>query len=218
MRTYLVVPAATLATLAALAAHAAAQGAPGACDTCATPPPSPLAPPAEVDLTDRLGVGLHLVGLALADGARPAADPTQLGGGGLQVRYRASRRWELQLDAATVRAQDDQGAPVGPDVHVATLGVLFHVRPAHHWDWYLSGALGGLHLGAAHDAAHPTRGLGALGVGLEHRWQHLAIGAELRAIAIAHPPAQAGASTARTAEPAAADAGAAFALTATYYF
>src|SRR5688500_5116898 len=122
----------------ALSSVALAQGAPGDCTDCyAYAAPVVVAPPApEVDPSRRFGVGLHIASLAIADRDNPDADPTQLGGGGLQIRYKLTPRWELELGLSTMREHDDEHMPVGPEMHAATLGALFHMRPGRRWDWY----------------------------------------------------------------------------------
>jgi hypothetical protein len=174
----------------ALSTVALAQGAPGDCGDCyaAAPVVVPVAAPApEVDLSRRLGVGLHVASLAIANHDDPDAEPTQLGGGGLQVRYKLTPRWELELGLSALRQHDDDGMPTGPILHSATLGALFHMRPGKRWDWYLVGAVGGLHEGEHDDAnaEHQGRAMAQLGIGVDHRWGRLGVGLELRAVGIA---------------------------------
>src|SRR5512134_38845 len=135
--------------LPALSSVAAAQ--PGACEDCYVygPPVVVAQPGPQVDvMADRLGVGLHAVSLAIANREDPDAEPTHLGGGGLQLRYRLTPRWELELGFSTLRETDEDGMVVdGPEIHTATLGAMFHMRPGRRWDWYLIGAIGGVHVG-----------------------------------------------------------------------
>jgi hypothetical protein len=211
------------ATIAASGSTASAQGAPGSCD-CYAPPPYLAAVPApdEVDLSNRLGVGLHAVSMAIVPHDDPDADPTELAGGGLQVRYRVSRRWELGLELATMRQHDDNGEPFGENIHVATVGAHFRMRPGRHLDWYFSGGLGGLHVGEHDDDEAEERGraLGYLGIGLEYRWQHLALGAEVRAVGIAPAEETRGArmSTGDDDDDERGDGAAQATVGATYYF
>lgn len=172
----------------ALSTAAFAQGAPGDCDDCvvvaSAPAPAVVVSPA-VELSHRLGVGLQISSLAIANHDDPNADPTELGGGGLQVRYRLTPRWELELGVSTLREHDADGMPTGPEMHAAELGAMFHMRPGHRWDWYLLGAVGGLHEGNKHDDAHQGRAMAQLGVGIEHRWNRFGLGLEVRAVGIA---------------------------------
>jgi hypothetical protein len=69
-----------------------------------------------------------------------------------------------------------------------TLGLRFNFRPEHHWNWYLMAGFGST-LIAPHNTPKEVRddmrrGHGMFGIGLEHRWQHFALSAELRGIAV----------------------------------
>jgi hypothetical protein len=176
--------------------------------------------PDEVDLSNRLGVGLHAVSMAIVPHDDPDADPTELAGGGLQVRYRVSRRWELGLELATMRQHDDNGEPFGENIHVATVGAHFRMRPGRHLDWYFSGGLGGLHVGEHDDDEAEERGRALGYIGLEYRWQHLALGAEVRAVGIAPAEETRGArmSTGDDDDDERGDGAAQATVGATYYF
>jgi len=216
----------------ALATTASAQGAPGDCDDCYAAPAAPVVLVRAPELSHRFGVGLHVASLAIADRNDPNADPTQLGGGGLQLRYRLTPRWELELGMSALREQTPDGMPTGPELQVGTLGALFHMRPGRRWDWYLVGAIGGIHEGTRNDGTdHQARALAELGIGLERRWSHLSVGVELRGVGIApqqQDQAQPGVTlgaAAKTSSPTPApstdsrgDAGAQFSVAATYYF
>jgi len=219
--------AALALAIPAAASTASAQGAPGSCDCYAPPPVVAVAPaPDEVDLSNRLGVGLHAVSMAIVPHDDPDADPTELAGGGLQVRYRVSRRWELGLELATMRQHDEDGEPFGENIHVATVGAQLRMRPGRHLDWYFSGGLGGLHVGDHDDDEAPSpaedtgRALGYLGIGVEYRWQHLALGAEVRAVGIAPAEETRGArmSTGDDDDDERGDGAAQATVSATYYF
>jgi hypothetical protein len=184
----------------------------------------------ETDRARRFGVGLHLASLAIASRDNPDAEPTHLGGGGIQLRYQVTRRWELELGFATLREQDAEGMPIGPVIHTGTVGALYHMRPGRRWDWYLLGAIGGMHVGEHRDRdTNPGRAMGQLGIGVERRWRRLGIGAELRAVGIAPdqtavaqgattPAARTEAPPPPTEDERRGDGGAQFSLAATYYF
>jgi hypothetical protein len=196
---------AVLLVPAALTGVSSAQSAPGMCQDCYAPPPAypppayqpPYQPygtyPAPVyqpppELTRRIGIGLHFTGLAIANEANPD-DPTELAGGGIQIRYRMNRRWELQLALDSLREQDEEGMPVGPELHSATVGVMLHLSPLRPWDVYLLGAIGGI--GERDEPSRTSveraesRGQFHVGVGLERRWRSFSINAELRGVGIA---------------------------------
>jgi hypothetical protein len=226
-----------LAALIVPALSAVAVAQPGACDDCYAPAPVVVtAPGPELGMANRLGVGLHVASLAIANREDPEAEPTHLGGGGLQVRYRLNRRWELELGFTALRETDEDGEVLdGPEIHAATVGALFHMRPGRRWDWYLLGAIGGIHVGDRRDDDHDKgRAMAQLGIGIERRWNHLSIAAELRAVGIAPEHDESAGREVDVAGRGAApppppppppvrnddrgDAGAQFQVSATYYF
>jgi hypothetical protein len=211
-----------------LSGIAFAQGAPGMCGDCYAVAPPVVAPPPPPELSRNLGVGLHVSSLAIANEAIPD-QPTELGGGGLQVRYRLNPRWELQVALDVLREHDADGMPIGPELHSATLGAMFHLRPLRRWDVYLLAAVGGVteRVESPRSGATDERGRGQvhLGIGLEHRWNRLGISAELRAVGI--EPDEQGAMTTATPRPgsiptaeieAEPDQAGLFTLAATYFF
>ena len=124
------VTAAFLGTLLAVPA-ARADGPPGTCECAVTPAaPSPAATPR----LPRWGVGLHVASVTMP-GAMDGGD-TSYGGGGLQVRYRLSPRWQLELAAAHVTEQDVDAA-VARQLDTVALAAIYHLRPAARWDFYL---------------------------------------------------------------------------------
>src|SRR5689334_2843950 len=62
----------------------------------AEPEPAVVAAPAP---ERNWGIGLHLGGMGIHPKGDESEDAvTNLGGGGVQVRYRLARRWDLELD------------------------------------------------------------------------------------------------------------------------
>ena len=117
------VTAAFLGTLLAVPA-ARADGPPGTCECAVTSAaPSPAATPR----LPRWGVGLHVASVTMP-GAMDGGD-TSYGGGGLQVRYRLSPRWQLELAAAHVTEQDVDAA-VARQLDTVALAAIYHLRPA----------------------------------------------------------------------------------------
>lgn len=187
--------------LFALAAPAAAQsGPPGNCQCAAAPTyPMPYASPAyaapgytapyyvaetapEPWQSHRFGLGLRLGGTSVS--TNYSVDPEEYSTAGLAARYRVSRRWELEL--AIDHGQLDNGdGTMGPaELSVGTISALLHLRPQARWDWYLLGGLGTSERRpyADSDWADERSHL-AIGIGLERRFEHLVIGAELRGLA-----------------------------------
>lgn len=226
----LVALATITAGLAVTASTAAAQeGPPGAC-ACALP----AAPVVAVVVEERLptwGIGLRATSLALAPESTPDAE-TQYGGGGLQLRYRLAPRWQLELSVDHVRERLEDGGEGTRQLESVTLAALYHLRPHARWDWYLLAGIGGTGDGDpdASDEAREASQMGHvhLGVGLERRFGHLGVGAELRAVGMAPAehdhddapaqPSSAAAMTVPSAAPEAGVSGGQFSIAATYYF
>ena len=215
------VVAAFLATTVA-ASIARADGPPGTCECAVTPA---AAPAAHAGLP-RWGVGLHLASLSLPDpGAMTdRGDAPQYGGAGLQVRYRLTPRWQLELTAAHVEEQVADGA-AARTLDAGALAVLFHPRPYARWDWYLLAGVGGTHdadpalTDEARQASHVADV--QVGGGVERRFGRVGVAAELRLLA--RQPADDAAAT-RMTDAAGGDAttdrpgGGALTVAGTYYF
>lgn len=130
----------------------------------------------------RFGLGLRLGGTSIA--TNDSENPEDYSTVGLTARYRASRRWELEL--AIDHGQLDNGdGTMGPaEFSSGTISALLHLRPQARWDWYLLGGLGTSERRAfAEDDWAEERSHLAIGIGLERRFNHLVIGAELRGLA-----------------------------------
>ncbi|HUQ02502.1 MAG TPA: outer membrane beta-barrel protein [Kofleriaceae bacterium] len=187
-------PTARLAITAALSTAglagtygaARAQVGPGACDCAVAPAPVVVVAPAPQ--LPKWGIGLRMTSLTLAPESNPDAE-TQYGGGGLQLRYRLAPRWQLELALDHVQEQLEDGTMGTRQLDSATLAAQYHFRPYNRWDWYAMVGIGGTSNGDPEisDEEREASSVGhvALGVGLERRWNHLAIGAELRAVGIA---------------------------------
>lgn len=183
---FVLTAALSTAGLAAAHATAEAQYGPGACDCAVAPAPVVMveAPPS----LPRWGIGLRMTSLTLAPENNPDAE-TEYSGGGLQVRYRLAPRWQLELalDHLTERLED--GEMGTRQLQSATLAAQYHFRPYNRWDWYALVGIGGTGNGDPEisDEEREASQMGhvQLGVGLERRWNHLAIGAEFRAVGMA---------------------------------
>ena len=180
--------AAAATTLISARAHAQG-GPPGACD-CAAPPP-PFAPaPAPVEGWDgrqRWGIGLRLGSASLHPEETPDAE-TRYAAAGLDLRYRLNRRWELALGVEHFQQQLEDGSPGTQELAAATVGAILHMRPFSRWDWYLLAGVGGVNdPNAADEAARraSAQATAHFGVGIERRFRHFGLAAELRAIGMA---------------------------------
>ena len=173
------------------------SGPPGACD-CAVPVAAPTPPPAPALPRWAIGLRLESTTLTPKDGGSDAK--TQWGGGGLELRYRIAPRWELAASADGGREQLADGSQGDRVLVVDTLSARFHPRPYARWDLYAIAGVGvaQIQVTGAQPSAGDVRGEGELGVGLERRFGHLGVAAELRAMGIAAPKATADAAPAMT--------------------
>jgi hypothetical protein len=144
-----------------------------------------------------------------------------MAGLGIVGRWRISRRFGLELGLDGVSGKLADGA-YERKTSSLQLAATFHLTPGSRWDLYLL-----LGLGAVTDKVSFVDATGAamevelketmvrLGGGLEYRWEHLGIGAELAAIGFARDDEDA-------AQPADAvprrSGGGQFSLVVGYYF
>jgi hypothetical protein len=171
-----------------LASRAHAQ-APG--EQLAVEPPEPMviqvARPASV-MDDRWAVGLSLGSMSLTpDGSH---DHTGFGIGELAVRFRATPHLELEASAGGGREQLDNGDQGDLEVNTAAVALRYRFNPEGAWNWYVMGGLGGASV-TFHDATSQerdaaTHALAMLGAGVERRFHHFALQAELRGVSIAN--------------------------------
>ncbi len=151
----------------------------------APPPCAWAAAPHESVMAHRWAVGLSLGHLSLAPRDTPDGK-TDFGVGELALRFRATRHLELELAIGGGRQQAQDGTQGDLDVKTGMLGVRWRFLPEHRWNIFASGGIGGIEI-AQHGADAQTfkdaeRPMMELGVGLERRWRHFALQAELRAI------------------------------------
>jgi hypothetical protein len=181
-----------LVMLGTSAAYAQAPGSyyaqpPG--ETAPVPAPVYVQPAHEVEpMADRFAINLNLGGFSVAPEDADEGSETNFNIAELQLRFRATRRLEIFLAFAGGRQQleDDQEGDLAMDQ--VTLGLRFNFRPTHHWNWYLMAGFGST-LIAPHDTPEEfrddmRRSHGVFGIGLEHRWQHFALSAELRGVSV----------------------------------
>ena len=87
------------------------------------------------------GVGLRTTSLGLESSLRPDS-AIAMDGGGLHLRFRANRRWEIEFASEHLHGELAHGALVR-DSEAATLSTLLHLSPARRWwDWYLIAGFG----------------------------------------------------------------------------
>jgi hypothetical protein len=115
-------------------------GPPGMCD-CAAPPP--VAPPAPAEGWDgsKWGIGLRLSSVTFHDPASPE-QPTNFGGGGIEIGYRLGARWELTLALGGGQEKLEDGSEGTRQMSEGTLSAKYHLRPYRAWDVVLAAGFG----------------------------------------------------------------------------
>lgn len=142
--------------------------------------------------TGRFEVGPRLTHLTLRDRANDATLP--MGGLGLYVRYRITRRWGIEGAVDAVLSDELGERSPGEVTRVtapATLSALYYLWPAHSTQFYLLAGFGSADheidyaaLGETH--TYTTR-VGTFGFGLQFRTEHIRYDASLRFMSFARP-------------------------------
>jgi len=181
-------------------------------------------------MANRWSVGLSFGGMSLAPKDSPD-DTTGFAIGELALRFRVTPHLELELSAGggRERTADDMDGDLA--VTAAALSARYRFMPEAKWNLFAMGGIGGASV-VRHDATDQerqdaTQPFGMLGVGIERRFHHFAVEAELRAIgmgkAVDDAPDRPVAETAvmsptTTGDPGIARTGASFSIGASYYF
>jgi len=210
------------------------------------PPPPPFAPPGfapavpeggfalpcvgcrESVMANRWSLGLSVGSMSLAPKDSPD-DQTAFALGELALRFRATPHLELELavGGGRERTADDQDGDL--EVTTAALALRYRFRPEAAWNWFAVVGVGGASV-TRHDASKQERDdamqpMGMLGVGIERRFRHFALQAELRAVGLGKhqddaksdaPMAEAMTVTTRSAD--IERSGGAFSVGLSYYF
>ena len=174
----------------AATAHAQAPGE-------VAPAPAPVAPAAQMDpcacggyesvMANRWAVGLSFGHMSIAPKATPD-DKTEFGVGELSLRFRATLHLELEAAFAGGRQQLGDNTQGDLQFNSGMIDLRYRFAPEQRWNWWLMGGLGGMSV-ARYDATDAERKavekpMVQLGIGLERRFHHFAIDAELRAIGV----------------------------------
>lgn len=138
-------------------------------------------------MANRWAVGLSIGSLGIAPKDQPD-NKTEFGVGSLSFRYRATLHLEIELAVGGGRQQLPDKMQGDLEVSTGSIGLRYRFAPEQAWNWWLAGAIGSLAV-APHDATDDQRKaaekpMGVLGVGLERRFRHFAIDAELRVIGV----------------------------------
>lgn len=174
-----------------VAATANAQ-APG--ETPVEAPVTVTVPAPEVAvMANRWAVGLSAGSVSIAPKDQPD-NKTDFGIGQLSLRYRATYHLELELAVGGGREQLQDGTQGSRETNIGMLGLRYRFCADRHWNWWLGGSIGSISVtqtGATdQEKQDAQRPLGALAIGVEHRWQQFALHAELRAFGVGEPKNQ----------------------------
>ena len=144
----------------------------------------------------RFEVGPRLTHLSLRDTQTDATLP--MGGLGVYVRYRITRRWGAEATVDAVMADELASQSPGEVSRVtapATLSAMFYLWPDDATQFYLVGGIGSADheidyaaLGETH--TYTTR-VGTFGFGLQYRTESIRYDASLRVLNFARPDARA---------------------------
>jgi hypothetical protein len=181
--------------LAASSAHAQAPGevAPYAAPAPApyyAPAPAPADPCASAPsvMARRWAIGLSLGSMGVTPEGASQDTETRFRIAELAVRYRATRRLELELAMSGGREVLEDGVEGTLATGSVTLAMRYRFRPERRWSWWVMGGLGGSviapHYSSEAEREGATRPLGMLGIGLERRFRRFALQAELRGIGL----------------------------------
>ena len=181
-------------------------------------------------MANRWSIGLSFGGMSLAPKDSPD-DTTGFAIGELALRYRVTRHLELELSAGGGRERTSDDMEGDLSVTAAALSARYRFMPEAAWNLFVMGGIGGASV-VRHDATDQerkdaTQPFGMLGVGIERRFRHFAIEAELRGIGMgkakddaSDPPVAETAvmSPTTTRDPGVERSGASFSVGVSYYF
>jgi hypothetical protein len=137
-------------------------------------------------MSNRWSVGLSIGSMGLAADSTPDAS-TSFAVGELAVRFRATPHLELELAVGGGR-QHDNGMDGDLEVNTAAIALRYRFMPYRTWNLYALVGVGGASV-VSHEASDQerhdaTRGMFELGLGIERRFEHFALQAELRGVAL----------------------------------
>jgi len=165
--------------------------APGEYEEVAPPgmaPPVAPAPPPPPPREQRWSVGLGVGSLGLA----PHHDPeneSHFSIGQLAVRWRPWRHLELELALSGGGEKLQDGTEGDREVGSGVLGLRYRFNPHARWNGWLMAGMGSLTVSYKDATDDERKALKQstlqFGGGIERRWTHFALEAELRAVGVA---------------------------------
>ena len=135
-------------------------------------------------MATRFAVGLSIGSFTLAPQDSPDAKD-QFAVGQLSLRYRATYHLELELALGGGQEKLMDGTDGDREVQMAAIGMRYRFAAAQNWNWWIMGAIGEVSIASKYAAdterQDQQRPMAELGIGLERRFNHFALQAELRA-------------------------------------
>lgn len=136
----------------------------------------------------RWAIGLSVGHLGVAPDGAPEGAEARFRVTELAVRYRATRRLELELAMSGGREMVEDDTEGELATGSVTLAMRYRFRPEQRWSWWVMGGLGGTvvapHQSSEAERDGATRPLGMVGIGIERRFRRFALQAELRGIGL----------------------------------
>lgn len=153
------------------------------------PAPAPVYPSAhEAVMARRFAIGLSFGAYSVAPDGAAEGTETAFSVAELALRYRASRRIELELGLSGGREMVDDETVGELATGSVTLALRYRFRPERRWNWYVMAGLGGTviapHQSTEAEREGATRPLGMVGIGVERRFRRFALQAEVRGVGI----------------------------------
>jgi hypothetical protein len=206
-----------------------------AADPSTAPVAAPLPPEAgyaatcvdcrEPVMANRWSLGVSVGSMGLAPKGSPD-NRTDFIVGELALRFRATPHLELEVASnGGQESNDDRNNYLR--INTVALAARYRFMPEAAWNWFVMGGVGAAAI-ADHNATDRERNdaiqpLGMLGVGVERRFDHLALQAELRGIGLGKRTNKTSADSAAMTAPAAmstepARSGASLSVGLSYYF
>ena len=170
----------------------------------AAPAPAPYScgyPAYEPVMANRWAVGFSIGSVGLAPKNAPD-DQSNFGVGEIALRFRMTPHLEIEAAFGGGRETMKDGTQGNNELSMGVIGLRYRFAVEDRWNWWIMGGLGGLSV-ASHDATDAERNeaerpIGELGVGIERRFHHFALQAELRGIGVGEPKSEQDAAPVKT--------------------
>ncbi len=144
-------------------------------------------------MADRWAVGLSFGTLGIAPDSSPNST-ANFDIGELSLRFRVTPHLELEGSVGGGHLTYGDYTQSTTKLQTAALSLRYRFAIEHNWNWWLMGGFGVASISDDHatqdQTDQATRALGQFGLGLEHRWNHFALQAELKGVAMGETKAE----------------------------